>query len=219
VRFHEEEVVANDDEPADALETLVQQDETIGDLYDKWDESRQKLSDEESVETRWEKGSVAKLILQHVAIRESAKEALAGRLREVGEAELADRVEGDGPGRRVAIGRVDETMRGRQAISVNDPDSDKALADLETIMRAEIGPEIDEVVPAARQALGTAGERGLPSDRHVRSHATTHPSPVPGRLDRIGPVKALRAVYQNLRGHASGGMNPDVDSSREPDPR
>jgi hypothetical protein len=206
------------DEPADALETLAEEDRIIDDLYEQWEASRRKLRGEESVETRWEKGSEGKLLLQHAAIRESAKEALAGRLREVGDTALADRVEGDGPTRRRAIARCDEVMRGRQAMAVNTPESDDALSELEAIIRAELPGEVGDLLPAARKALGPVGERGLPGARHIRRHAPTHPSAEPRWFDRVGPLKSMRAYYDHLRGSPSGGTKPGVDAGREHDP-
>ncbi len=76
-------------------------------------------------------------------------------------------------------------------------------------------------LPLARQALGPAGERGLRDARYVRTHGPTHPNPVPRWYDKIGPLKALRALYDHLRGSPNGGTAPAVDACREhtPGPR
>jgi hypothetical protein len=210
--------MSKNDEPADALEALAMQDDIIRDLYATWDQARRHLREGEDVDVRWEKGSAGKLLLQHVAVRESAKESLTGRLRKVGNDDLADRVEGDGPRRRRAIDLCDELIRGHQAITVNSPDIDAALSDLEEIVLSELDAEVNIVLPAARRSLGPAGHRGLPSARYVRTHSPTHPSPRPRWHDKVGPLKALRALYDHLRGSPAGLTAPGVDRGREQTP-
>ena len=206
------------DESGDALDSLELQDEIIRDLYRQWDHGRAQLEHGDSVNVRWEKGSAAKLVLQHVAVRESAKEAVAGRLREINEHALADRMEGEGVFRRRAIDRCDELIRGHQAITVNGVEIDTAMADLEGIVLGELAGELREIVPEAKPVLGSSGERGLPSARHIRTHSTTHPSPEARWYDKVGPFKALRALYDHLRTSPRGGTRPGLDNAREYDP-
>jgi len=79
----------------------------------------------------------------------------------------------------------------------------------------EMDLETNETVPAVRQLLGPSGKRGLPSARHVRTHSPTYPSPVPRWYDKIGPLKAIRALYDHLRTAPSGATAPGVDEGRE----
>jgi hypothetical protein len=212
---------ANPDEPADALGVVAVQDEIIRDLVAKWRSATEQLREADDVDVRWQRGSAVKLLLQHLAVRESAKEALAGRLREVDRDDLAAAVDGDGVGRRTAIDRLDELARGHEAITLNTPDIDGVVEGLAAIFDPERPEEIETLLPEAAGILGAPGERGLPTARHVRTHSVTHPSPVPRWYDRIGPIKAIRALYDHLRASPSGGTSPAVDEGREhlPGPR
>jgi hypothetical protein len=202
-------------EPTDALEVLEQQNGVISDLFDTWDAGTRDLEEGDSVETRWERGSAGKLLLQHLALRESAKELLARRLADLGETDLAGRLEADGVTRRAAIDRFDELVRGHQAITINVPATDAVIAELEAIFSRERTAESTELLPAARRIFGPPGDRDLASARYVRTHAPTHPSPVPRWFDRIGPLKAVRAYYDHLRATPTGGTKPDLDGGRE----
>ena len=206
-------------EPADAFEVIEVQNDTLGRLFAAWGDATDELKRSDSVNTRWERGSAGKLLLQHLAVREAAKEFVSKRLAETGHAELSQRLEGDGPGRRQAIARLDELTRGLEAINVNRPDIDEAVNELGGIFEAEAKAEREDLLPSIRQALGPAAERDLPSPRHVRTHSPTHPSPVPRWYDKVGPLKAVRARYDQLRGTPHSGTVPDVDSPREHTPQ
>lgn len=206
------------DEPADSLEGLELQDQITSDLFEKWDQLTKQLESGDDVDARWQRGSAAKLLLQHLAVREESKRVVAERLREVGQADLAGKLEGDRVRRRELMDRLDELTRGQQAIMANTPDHDEVIMALKSVFDEEVGPERDEWLPAARRALGPAGERGLPSPRWVRTHSPTHPTPRPGRLAKLGPLRALWALYDHLRGSPSGGTSPEVDSGREHTP-
>jgi hypothetical protein len=212
---------ADADQPVDALGSLKLQDNIVADLLDRWREASDQLREGDDVDVRWKRGSAVKLLLQHLAVRESAKEAVVGRLRDVDRGDLADMVEGDGVTRREAIGRLDELARGHQAITLNTPEIDHAVEDLAAIFDQERPEDVRTLLPQIRALLGPPGERGLPSARHVRTHSTTHPSPIPRWFDRVGPLKAMRALYDHLRAAPSGGTSPAVDEGREhlPGPR
>lgn len=204
----------------DALAELAEQDDIVARMLDRWEEQTHRLEVRDSVDERWERGSTAKMLLQYLAVRDAAKEDVVRRLREVGEADLAGRLEGDGPRRRAAIARFDEAARGMQAISMNQPQVDLAILDLMSILRGEFQVERD-AIPAAEAALGPNGERGLPGARSVRMRADTHPSATPSRLERVFLVKALRAFFNSMRSTPSGGTRPQLDAGREhtPGPR
>jgi hypothetical protein len=212
---------ADPDQPVDALGSLELQDKMVADLLNRWRGATDRLREGDDVDVRWKRGSAVKLLLQHLAVRESAKEALAGRLRDIERGDLADRVEADVVKRREVISCLDELTRGHQAITLNTPDIDQAVEELGAMFDQERPEETGVLLPQIRELLGSPGERGLPSARHVRTHATTHPSPVPRWYDRVGPVKAIRALYDHLRAAPSGGTSPAVDEGREhlPGPR
>jgi hypothetical protein len=205
----------------DALDALGRDNEVIGGLLDKWSTSTATLTREDSVEVRWERGSTVKLLLQHLAVREEAKVQLAGRLRDEGHGDLADRLEGDGPGRRADISGLDEVARGHQAITLNTPGVDVAVQRLAARLRPELeaeGPDglLGEIVGVFGR---TTDERDLPSARKVRMQGATHPNPYPKWYDKVGILKATRALYDHLRSSPSGATSPGTDSSREHDPR
>ncbi|HLI01961.1 MAG TPA: hypothetical protein VKV06_14330 [Acidimicrobiales bacterium] len=203
-----------DNQPRDALALLGLQNRILSDLFKSWHEHTATLTEGDNVSVRWERGSATKLILQHLAVRESAKEAITGRLRKIGRDDLAGRIEGDGVGRREAIDRLDELIRGMMAMNTNTPEVDVAVEQVGRVFREEAAVEDGELLAAASQALQAAGEE-LPSDRSIRLRSPTHPSPVPRWYDRIGALKALRAFYDHLRGNPSGAIPPGLDEARE----
>jgi len=201
----------------DALDSLVRQNEIIADLADRWSQDTQKLMGGDDVHTRWERGSAVKYLLQHVAVREQAKEVVIARLREVGSEDLADELEGDGPSRRAEIGALDHASKGTQAMNLNSPAVDveveRIISRFRTEMRAEQG-----LLQRVAEVLGAPGDRNLPSGAQVRRRSVLHPSPEPRWYDRVGPLKMVRAAYQHFRGAPSGGTTPAIDVGREAEP-
>jgi hypothetical protein len=206
------------DQPGDALEALQSQDDILSELFGQWNDHTKELEGGDDVDIRWQRGSITKLLLDHLAVREAAKQVVCDRLREVGHEDLAARLEGDGVRRRQVIDRYEDLIKGQQAVMANTPDHDQLVVTLQEIFQAEVGPERGEWLPEARRILGPVGERGLPSSRWVRMHADTHPSPVPGWLDKIGPLKAMRAIYDHLRGLPGGGTNPEIEVGKRQRP-
>lgn len=203
------------DQPGDALEGLEEQDRVITELLDAWAELTQALEGGDDVDVRWRRGSIGKLLLQHMAVREEAKEVVAARLGEVGQETLAAKLTGDAAARREAIDRLEGLLRGHEAITINTPETVEAVQAVAAAFRSEVGDERSQWLPAAREALGPAGSRGLPSTGWVRRHSPTHPSPGPTWLDRVGPLKALWALYDHLRGFPAGATRPELDVNRE----
>jgi hypothetical protein len=205
------------DESGDALDTLTQQDDLVDQLLDAWRVATRQLEDHDDVVIRSQRGSDVKLLLQHLAVREASIDAIEQRLREIGEEDLAHRLEAQGVARREAIGRLDHLIRGRAAMTVNNAEVSLAVIDLGTILDRERAGRV-ELLAGVSAALGLPEQRGLPSARRVRTHSPTVPSPVPRWYDRIGPLKAARALYDHLRGTPSHGTRPSVDAAREHTP-
>lgn len=204
--------------PADALELLAEQDRALADLFAKWRAQTDELRQGDSVETRWERGSAVKLILQHLAVREETKQTLAEALDAAGHADLAARVDGDGTGRRMAIARLEEEIRGKLGINTNEPAADRAVAELGERLDRELPAEQGGLLDEVAAALGPEGRQELPSPRWLMAHSPTHPNPEPRWYDRIGPLKALRALYDHLRGEPSGARAPGLEGAREETP-
>ena len=176
------------DQPVDALDVISSQDTTITELFVMWRRTTEQLLEAENVDLRWRRGSAVKMLLQHLAVREAAKEALVRRLREDGHNDLASKLDGDAVSRREHIATLDELARGQQAISLNFPEIDQVIVDLGSIFDRESSSDQDTLAQAAR-LLGPAGKRGLPSARSVRLQSVTHPDPVPRWYDRISRLK------------------------------
>lgn len=200
--------------PRDALETLELQDRLVLDLLDKWVAGTRHLMEGDDVNARWERGSEVKLLLEHLAVREEAKSRVGEALHREGRSDLADQLEADGPGRREDIDALEKVVRGRSAMTLNDPETDRVVMRLEARARREIEDEAT-IVAAAADALGPAGQRDLPSDRSVRMHSVTRPSPKARWFDKVDFLRAVRAWYDHLRGSPHEGTSPKVDKSRD----
>ena len=204
----------NADDPVDALDSLEAADRDIAYLLEKWRNDTETLREGDDVDVRWERGSAAKLLMQHMAVREAAKDAIAARLRADGHTELAERVLGDRRARREALDRLDEVARQRQAIVLNNPEVDEAVIKVGELFDAERASEVGEVIPATAGTLGASGERNLASVRRVQASAQTHPSP-DAPVKEPGLFSSVRALYQHLRDTPTGGTSPGVDGARE----
>jgi hypothetical protein len=62
--------------PVDALDAIFSQDQVLPDLVTMWRRATEQLSHEDDVDLRRRCGSAVKLRLQHLAGRETAREAL-----------------------------------------------------------------------------------------------------------------------------------------------
>jgi hypothetical protein len=193
----------------DALDTLVSQNQAIGDLFKQWDSSTEILQAGDDVDVRWKRGTVAKMLVEHFAVREAALGSIDDRLRKV-DASLANRVKGNGVERRRSIDRLFELTRGQGPMMLNNPEVDAAVPTLHAIFDQEMQSET-ESIPAVERALGARGQRGLPTEHWVRMHSSTYPSPEPRWFDRIGPLKALRSAYDQFRLAPYEGVDRTAD--------
>ncbi len=210
-------MIVHDEEPGNALELWDVQNRMLTDLFRKWRQDTDQLLQGDSVDVRWERGSAVKLIMQHVAVREGAMQEIETVLDRRGHADLAARVDRDGVGRRERIARLDELLRGKVGMNANIPEVDEVIVGLADIFRREAVDD-PELMRTVKEALGPEGRDDLPSARYVRTHSPTYTSPTPRWFDRIGPLKALRALYDHLRGSPSGVRAPGLDSLREQTP-
>lgn len=190
----------------DALDQLLYEDRAVEELL--------KAFDDETLDRR-QHGEVAKLLVEHLAVREAAKEYIAEGLS--GRAELAgvaDRMLHGVAQRRSHLRRLDELARGVEAINVNQGQSfDAAVGEIRPALADDIRHDVEELVPLLHDRLDERARHKLfPSARFVRAHAPTHPGAHGRRwYERINPLVRLHAAYDFLRGFPKGGSKPSAE--------
>lgn len=189
----------------DALDQLEYEDQALEKLLAAFDDPNL---------DRRQHGIAAKLLVEHLAVREAARELLADGIAEEPELSWAsERLRSGTERRRARLRTLDEMARGVEPVNVNQAqDFDRAVEELRGDLEREIHTELDEVVPAVRRMAGRHTRAGLKSARYVRSHAPTHPGAHERRwYDRIGPLVRLHALYDWLRGFPTGGSRPSAE--------
>lgn len=191
---------------ADALDRLEYEDRALLELA--------RVFGDDSLDRRQHGEGVASLI-EHLAIREAARELVADGLAEVDELRgEAARLRADTAEQRGHLARLEELGRGVQATNLNQgQDIDAVVVDVLADLRRRIDGELGEVIPEIRRRL-SAEQRSklLPTARYVVRHAPTHPGVHDRRwYERIGPLVRLHAVYDFLRGFPAGGAKPKAE--------
>ncbi len=185
-----------------AVDQLEYEDRALLEILGQFQEAHDRL----------QHGMAGKLFVEHLAVREAARESVAECLRGHDRlSDLADRLEHGLPERREQLARLDELARGVQPINLNQGQNFDAIAEpVAAQLRSEIGTDLSEVLPAIR-ARASRGELDdlLPSARWTRRHAPTHPNPE-GRQRHEGfkPWVRLHALYDWVRGFPTGGTRP-----------
>ena len=163
---------------------------------------------------RSQHGEVVKLLVEHLAVRQAARQEVADAVAAVPAlADVEHRLRAGTADRRTELRELDELTRGVEPINVNQgQDADAVVARVRPRLEQEIREDLEELVPALRRRLTDRQRRRLPSARYVRHHAPTHPGPHGRRwYDRIGPLVRLHAIYDYLRGFPSGGSKPSAE--------
>lgn len=163
---------------------------------------------------RREHGVTGKLLVEHLAVREAAREMVADGLRRVPELEWAsDRLRSGTERRRERLVALDDMARGVQPVNLNQAqDFDGAVAEIRDDLLEEIRVELDQVVPVVRRTAGARRRKLFPSAKYVRRHSPTHPGVHRRRwYERFGPLVRLHAVYDALRGFPTGGSLPSAE--------
>lgn len=207
--MQQEGMQQRDDQPVDALDSVSVQDRAVATLLEGWTRATDQLRQDDHADVRWQRGTDVKMLLEHLAVREEAIGQVVRRLERLGSSERAAELDGDGTHRRELIAGLDEQVRGVLPWGTNNPQVDTVLEELGPVLDAEQETH-RRLLPTLGQELGPPGERGLPSARYVRAHAVTHVNPTPAWYDKIGPLRAVRALYDHLRGHPGAGLAPSV---------
>jgi len=158
---------------------------------------------------------VVGLLVEHLAVREAARELVAESLVKVDEVRVqAERLAAGTVEGRADLVRVEELARGVQATNLDQgQDVDAAVAEILPGLRHHIGADLGEIVPEIRRRL-SAEERAkvLPTARYVVRHAPTHPGAHARRwYERIGPIVPVHALYDFLRGFPRRGAKPSAE--------
>jgi hypothetical protein len=172
---------------------------------------------------RSQHGEVVKLLVEHLAVRQAAREELADVVAAVPPlAAVERRLRAGIPERRAELRQLDELTRGVEPINVNQgQDVDAVVTRVRPALEAEIRDDLEDLVPALRRTLTDRQRAKVPSTRYVRHHAPTHPGAHRRRwYDRVGPLARLHALYDALRGFPGGGLEPsaEVEISRSAGP-
>lgn len=189
----------------DALDQLEYEDRALSELLDALDDPGL---------DRRQHGIAAKLLVEHLAVREAARELVADGLAGVPElAWASDALRDRTEQRRAHLVHLDEMGRGIAPQNLNQAqDFDRAVAEIRGELAAELRDELERVIPAVQHLPPDRRRKLLPSARYVRRHAPTHPGVHERRwYDRIGPLVRLRALYDALRGFPTGGARPSAE--------
>jgi hypothetical protein len=200
-------------EPVDALDSVSVQDHAVAAVLEDWARTGAELEHNGDVDVRWRRGSDVKLLLEHLAVREEALRHVVRRLERLGSSDRAAELDGDGVHRRALIAELDERVRGVLPLGTIRPEVDATVTELRNVLDAELTSH-RTLLPALEELLGRQGERGLPSAGYVRANAVTHVNPKPAWYDKIGPLHAVRALFDHLRGHPDANLAPSVDKFR-----
>jgi hypothetical protein len=173
------------------------------------------LDEFEAEEDRLQHGMLGRLFVEHLAVRQAARESVADRLADVpAAADLSERLEFGLRERRTELARLDEMGRGMQPINLNQgQDFDGTLAPIARTLRDEIGHDLADLIPALRSRIPQAQlKQLLAGARRVRRHAPTHPHPRGRRgHERFAPLVRLHALYDWLRDFPRNGLRPSEE--------
>jgi hypothetical protein len=181
------------DRDATALDQLEYEDLAIAHILDEFDTQRDRLRH----------GMLGRLFVDHLAVRQAARETVAAALARLPTAsDLGERLVIGMHERRRELASLDELTRGVQPMNLNQgQDFDGAMAPIAQAVRDEIETDVHDVIPAVRTRVPADQLHDvLPSARHVRRHAPSHPHASGRRLhERFAPLVRLHALYDRLR--------------------
>jgi hypothetical protein len=209
-RWREADESAGPDEPpenGDALDLLEYEDRALLRLFSEFDDPELVQADH---------GVVGKLLVEHMAVREAAKEEVGGALATSAITPPQDLVlflnAGVEP-RRAVLTRLDELARGIRPINLNQgQDYDGAVAEARSRLGDELRMELDTIIPALREWCRSVDAREVfRSAKFVRGHAPTHPSRRRHWYERLAPIVRLHAIYDFLRGFPTKGAKPSAE--------
>ena len=134
---------------------------------------------------------MGKEIIRRITTRESALVDVATAAADIPAiAVVGERLGADSVERRERIEGLEKMSRGVQGMYLNTgTDFDGELADLMTVIRPQIAWELDEAIPALRNAMSPQVEAdALQSASYVSKHSPTHVHPAGTRWYQRAPI-------------------------------
>jgi hypothetical protein len=157
-------------------------------------------------------GRIVKLFVERMAVRQAARELVGDALVRVPQlSEFGARLQAPVPAERAALDHLDDMTRGIAPNNVNQSqDVDSAVSEAAPRLLEEIREDLSELIPSVHRCMDTELRRkALPSASYVLRHCPLHPGAHERRrIDHIGPLVWLHAVYDYLRSVPVGGVKP-----------
>jgi len=154
-----------------SLDLLQSENLILGDLFDQIDEHRGP-----SVEDRYDYGNLAKRVINHLALRQSALMNVATAILPIPELHLTGiRMKDRGTTRRVDFDEVGDLARDVSVMDLNQgQDFDGPLGTLIEAASREMDWELSEAIPLIRRSLNAENLDSLfSSAQYIRHHAPT----------------------------------------------
>lgn len=177
----------------DALDLLEEEEGVLHQLLDRWISSgATPASPQTAVDDNWQRGTVAKLIIEHCAVRLAAEMSIARVAGAHGLDALAEALRRDVSATHRIVDRMTEMSRGVEPISLAA--STDFAAEVDALRSRLDGPEAPDMQELRRAVEGFRAE--IADENYVRRHAPTHP---PGHR-HAAPLLRLQSMYDRLRG-------------------
>lgn len=190
----------------DSLDVFVEESAVLSQLFANWDATDpDRTTGDETVEAKWDHGTVGKLLLEHAAVRLAASEDIADVLRGCGRRSDATRMNENNIDLRRVLDQMYENSHGIQPISLAvTPGFVDAANDLQEMLRQELSGGRQEL--ARQELVVLLGEERsrLRSAKFVRKHAPAHPGRSRHWYDRIPVLLRVHAAEDRLRGFPWG---------------
>jgi hypothetical protein len=191
----------------DSLDLLDRQDKVLEELFEAWQATDPTGREQgQAIKADWDRGTVAKLILEQGALRAAALDDVIGTLRRHHQVELAEELGKQITAAKACLDSIDACSRGVTALDLRySSELEKSIEHLRNIWMDEMRRE-SAALPTVAQALGVERQR-LQSARYIRSHAPLHPSIRHRWYHKIPLMVRIHAWYDMARSF------PDAESA------
>lgn len=177
----------------DAVDLFDAEVSVMRQLLDRWVSSgATPASPQTAVNDNWERGTIAKLIIEHCAVRLAAEMEAARAASAHGSSALADALHADVVATHRIVDRMTEISRGVEPVSLAT--STDFAGEVEALRQRVDGHEAPD--PQELRAAVQPFRAEIADENYVRRHAPTHP---PGGR-HSGPLLRLQSMYDRLRG-------------------